>query len=58
MQTGLAPVLHGFAYLLVFAHTLRGVVEVYRDVQYAVFLVPGLAMMSVLQNAFANSSSS
>lgn len=30
----------------------------YKDVKYTAFLVPGLVMMSVLQNAFANSSSS
>jgi ABC-2 type transport system permease protein len=45
-------------YLLVFAHTLRSHVQVYPGVEYTAFLVPGLAMMSVLQNAFANSSSS
>jgi ABC-2 type transport system permease protein len=58
VQTVLAPVLTALLYLLVFAHTLRGLVEVYPGVQYTAFLVPGLAMMSVLQNAFANSSSS
>ena len=58
MQTVLAPVLTALLYLLVFAHTLRGHVEVYPGVEYSAFLVPGLAMMSVLQNAFANSSSS
>jgi ABC-2 type transport system permease protein len=58
VQTILAPVLTALLYLLVFAHTLRGHVEVYPGVEYTAFLVPGLAMMSVLQNAFANSSSS
>ena len=58
VQTVLAPVLTALLYLLVFAHTLRGHVEVYPGVGYTSFLVPGLAMMSVLQNAFANSSSS
>ena len=33
-------------------------VKVYETVRYTAFLVPGLVMMSVLQNAFANSSSS
>ena len=33
-------------------------VKVYDQVSYTAFLVPGLAMMSLLQNAFANSSSS
>lgn len=58
VQTVLAPVLTALLYLLVFAHTLRGHVEVFPGVQYTAFLIPGLAMMSVLQNAFANSSSS
>ncbi len=58
VQTVLAPVLTALLYLLVFAHTLRGHVEVFPGVEYTVFLIPGLAMMSILQNAFANSSSS
>jgi ABC-2 type transport system permease protein len=58
VQTVLAPVLTALLYLLVFSHTLRGVLEVFPGVSYTSFLVPGLAMMSVLQNAFANSSSS
>jgi ABC-2 type transport system permease protein len=58
VQTILAPVLTALLYLLVFAHTLRGHAQVYPGVEYTAFLVPGLAMMSVLQNAFANSSSS
>ena len=58
VQTILAPVLTALLYLLVFAHTLRSHVEVYPGVEYTAFLVPGLAMMSVLQNEFANSSSS
>jgi len=58
VQTVLAPVLTALLFLLVFAHSLRGRVEVFPGVDYAAFLIPGLAMMSVLQNAFANSSSS
>ncbi|PZP05857.1 MAG: metal-dependent hydrolase [Sphingomonas hengshuiensis] len=58
VQTVLAPVLTALLYLLVFAHTLRDHVEAFPGVPYTAFLVPGLAMMSVLQNAFANSSSS
>jgi ABC-2 type transport system permease protein len=45
-------------YLLIFGHVLQGRVQVYPGVSYTGFLVPGLVMMSVLQNAFANSSSS
>jgi ABC-2 type transport system permease protein len=58
VQTIVAPVLTALLYLLVFSHTLRGRLEVYTGVEYTAFLVPGLAMMSVLQNSFANSSSS
>jgi len=58
VQTVLAPVLTGMLYLLVFGQTLRNHIEVYPGVAYTTFLVPGLAMMAVLQNAFANSSSS
>jgi len=58
MQTVAAPVLTAVLYLLIFGHVLRGHVQVYPGVAYTSFLVPGLVMMSVLQNAFANSSSS
>src|SRR5512146_2045438 len=58
VQTVLAPVLSALMFLLVFSHSLKGHVEVFPGVDYASFLIPGLAMMSVLQNAFANSSSS
>ena len=57
-QTVAAPVLTALLYLLVFAYALEGRVRVYDNVSYTQFLVPGLVMMSVLQNAFANSSSS
>jgi len=58
VQTILAPVVTALLFLLVFSHTLRDHVEPFPGVSYSAFLVPGLAMMSVLQNAFANSSSS
>src|SRR5664279_4046514 len=45
-------------YLLIFGHALEAHVKVYGTISYTSFLVPGLAMMSLLQNAFANSSSS
>jgi len=57
-QTVAAPVLTALLYLLIFAHALEDRVQVYEDVRYTAFLVPGLVMMSALQNAFANSSSS
>lgn len=58
LQTVLAPVLTALLYLLVFGHVMKGHVEIYPGVGYTAFLIPGLMMMSVLQNAFANSSSS
>ncbi|RZI57971.1 MAG: ABC transporter permease [Rubrivivax sp.] len=57
-QTVGAPVLTAVLYLLVFGHVLEDHVKVYGTVGYTSFLIPGLVMMSVLQNAFANSSSS
>ena len=57
-QTILAPVLTALLYLLIFSHVLEEHVQIYPGVRYTSFLVPGLAMMSLLQNAFANSSSS
>ncbi|AEG91900.1 ABC transporter permease [Ramlibacter tataouinensis] len=57
-QTVAAPVLTAVLYLLIFGHVLEDNVRVYDKVSYTAFLVPGLVMMSVLQNAFANSSSS
>jgi len=57
-QTVAAPILTAMLYLLIFGHVLEGRVTVYQDVSYTAFLIPGLVMMSVLQNAFANSSSS
>ncbi|MYM85954.1 ABC transporter permease [Rugamonas sp. FT107W] len=57
-QTVAAPILTAMLYLLIFGHVLEGRVTVYSDVSYTAFLIPGLVMMSVLQNAFANSSSS
>jgi ABC-2 type transport system permease protein len=57
-QTVGAPVLTAVLYLMVFGHVLEDHVKVYGTVGYTAFLVRGLVMMSVLQNAFANSSSS
>jgi len=57
-QTITAPILTAMLYLVIFGHALEDHVQVYAGVSYTAFLVPGLVMMSVLQNAFANSSSS
>jgi ABC-2 type transport system permease protein len=62
VQTVAAPVLTALLYLVIFGQVfegpLQGRVQVFEGVRYTSFLVPGLVMMSVLQNAFANSSSS
>ncbi len=57
-QTVAAPVITAILYLMIFGHVLEDRVQVYDSVNYTAFLLPGLVMMSVLQNAFANSSSS
>ena len=57
-QTVGAPVLTAVLYMLIFGHVLDGNVKVYDRIEYTAFLIPGLVMMSVMQNAFANSSSS
>lgn len=58
VQTVVAPVVTALLYLLIFSHVLKEHVQVYPGVSYTAFLVPGLVMMSMLQNAFSNSSSS
>lgn len=58
VQTVLAPLLTVLMYLVVFGYTLRGRGEPMPGIDYTTFLVPGLAMMAVLQNSFANSASS
>jgi ABC-2 type transport system permease protein len=58
VQTVAAPVLTALLYLVIFGHALEGRLAAFSGIDYASFLVPGLVMMSVLQNAFANSSSS
>lgn len=57
-QTLTAPIVTAMLYLLIFGHVLEDHVKVYDRISYTAFLIPGLVMMSVLQNAFANSSSS
>ena len=56
-QTVAAPVLTAILYLMIFGHVLEGK-EIYGRLSYTAFLIPGLVMMTVLQNAFANTSSS
>lgn len=58
LQTILSPVVTTLLYLMIFSHVLEEHVHVYPGVNYTAFLIPGLVMMAMLQNAFANSSSS
>ena len=58
LQTLLAPIVTSLLYLLVFSHVLEEHVQVFPGVSYTAFLIPGLMMMSIIQNSFANSSSS
>jgi ABC-2 type transport system permease protein len=57
-QTVGGPVLSALLYVVIFSQALGGHVRVFEGVPYTSFLVPGLVMMSVLQNSFANASSS
>ena len=57
-QTVAAPVLTAILYLMIFGHVLEDHVKVYDTISYTAFLIPGLVMMSLLQNSFANTSSS
>jgi ABC-2 type transport system permease protein len=58
LQTILSPLVTTLLYLLIFSHVLEEHVQVYPGVNYSAFLIPGLVMMAMLQNAFSNSSSS
>ncbi len=58
LQTLVAPVVTSFLFLIIFSHVFGERMSVYDGVSYTAFLIPGLIMMSMIQNAFANSSSS
>ena len=58
LQTVAAPMLTALLYQLIFSHAIGRHVQALPDVPYNAFLIPGLAMMSMTQNAFANASSS
>src|SRR5690625_8046680 len=57
-QTIAAPIVTSLLYFLVFAHVLEDRIQVYGTIPYTAILIPGLMMMSMLQNLFANPSSS
>jgi ABC-2 type transport system permease protein len=57
-QTLAAPVITSILFLMVFSVAIGERASFAGDIDFVTFLVPGLVMMNVLQNAFANSSSS
>lgn len=57
-QTLAAPMITALLYQLIFSHAVGKHIEALPNVPYNAFLIPGLAMMSMTQNAFANASSS
>lgn len=57
-QTILAPTMTTLVFLAIFALALGGAVRTVNGVPFMVFLAPGLVMMAIVQNAFANTSSS
>ena len=57
-QTLMAPVVTGLLFLAIFALALGGAGRQTAGIDYIAFLAPGLIMMALMQNAFANTSSS
>ncbi|WP_332923452.1 ABC transporter permease [Candidatus Puniceispirillum sp.] len=58
MQTLIAPVMTSVLFLMVFVVAVGDRVNLADGVDFVTFLTPGLVMMNLLQNAFANTSSS
>lgn len=58
MQSIAAPVITSILFLMVFSVAIGDRVNFSDNIDFVTFLVPGLVMMNVLQNAFANTSSS
>jgi ABC-2 type transport system permease protein len=58
VQTVFSPLISSGLYLLIFGVSLGGSIQLSHSVSYLAFLIPGLVMMSVLNNSFQNSSSS
>jgi ABC-2 type transport system permease protein len=56
-QTVLAPVVSSMLFILVFGLSLGGRIKQVGDVDYEVFIVPGLITMGMVQAAFANNAS-
>ncbi len=58
VQTLVTPIITASLYLFVFGATLGERLSVVEGFSYAQFVIPGLVLMGVISNAFANSSSS
>ncbi len=58
VQTVVSPIISSFLYLLVFGVSLGNSVTLKSGVPYLAFLIPGLMVMGLINNAFQNSSSS
>lgn len=58
VQTIFAPVVASLLYLLIFGQVIEARMDVYTGLNYSQFIIPGLVMMTILQNAFSNTSSS
>ncbi len=58
IQTVISPIVSSFLYLLVFGVSLGGSVQLNNGIHYLSFLIPGLMVMGLINNAFQNSSSS
>ncbi len=58
IQTVVTPFVSSFLYLLIFGVSLGDQMQAHQGVSYLAFLVPGLMMMGLINNAFQNSSSS
>jgi ABC-2 type transport system permease protein len=57
-QTVVAPVISSILFILVFGLSLGGRIRHVGDVDYKVFIVPGLIAMAMVQAAYANNSAS
>src|SRR3989338_5172123 len=58
VQTILTPIITASLYLLIFGVGLGSRIDLFPDITYIQFVVPGLILMGVVNNAFGNTSSS
>lgn len=58
LQTILAPVVTTLLYFAIFALAIGGARPAVHGIPFTVFLAPGLIMVAIIQNAFANTASS